>query len=219
MKKVYLTTVISFIFVTLSSSQNYRIQNGIGIYGGLTSFNINTDNFVIERSSGWLAGLASTVNLPHRWYNVSYNIQLSENKLNLSASPAFSAQQEVVEYKVFAAQVALVGHLKLIRNNLTLDAGPMLQYNSTLDLQDDTKAAYILQGYNTLTADDISEISRFNVNSTVGLSAGFNNFKLRGQYIYGFTNMLGRLNKESLAPNIDFKGNQNMLVFSAMIVF
>lgn len=163
--------------------------------------------------------MAVTVDLPHRWYNVSYNIQLAENKLDIATLPLVGTQAENTEYKVFTAQIALVGHLKLIKNYLTIDAGPMLQYNSDLDLQDDSKENNLIDGFNSITADDISEISRFNVNATVGATFGFENFKLRGQYIYGFTNILGKLNDQNFAEDVDFKGNQSMLVFTAMIVF
>ena len=41
--------VINVLFVTISTAQNYRIQNSIGVYRGLTQFNIDTDNFVTEK--------------------------------------------------------------------------------------------------------------------------------------------------------------------------
>ena len=64
----------------------------------------------------------------------------------------------------------------------------MLQYNSDLDLDDESKEMYIIDGFNAIRANEISEISNFNVNATMGLTAGFYNFKLRAHYIYGFTN-------------------------------
>jgi len=191
--------VINVLFVTISTAQNYRIQNAIGVYGGLTQFNIDTDNFVTEKGDGWIVGMAATVDLPHRWYNVSYNIQLGENKTGIAALRPLGSQSEFVDYKIFTAQIALVGHLKLINKHLTLDAGPTLQYNSDLDLEDESKEMYIIDGFNNIRANEISEISNFNVNATIGLTAGFDNFKLRGQYIYGFTNILGKLNDKTFS--------------------
>ncbi|TCK67834.1 hypothetical protein DFQ05_1615 [Winogradskyella wandonensis] len=209
-----------FALITLSGfAQNYRIQNSVGIYAGLTQFDIETSDLITKKNNGWHVGLAATVDLPHRWYNVSYNIQLAENKIGVLAMPVGGLQEEALDYKLFTAQIALVGHLKLIKNNLTLDAGPMLQYNSTLNLEDDSKENYIVSGYNTVRAQDITEISRFNVNGTVGLSLGFDTFKLRGQYIYGFTNLLNKLNNQNFLETVNFKGNQSMLVFSAMFLF
>ena len=68
---------------------------------------------------------------------------------------------------------------------MTLDAGPMLQHNSDLDLDDESKEMYIIDGFNTIRANEISEISNFNVNATMGLTAGFYNFKLRGRIFTG----------------------------------
>lgn len=218
-KALQVLVVISLLFVKSISAQNYRIQNGIGVYGGLTTFDIDTDDLATKKQSGWHAGLAATVDLPHRWYNVSYNIQLAENKLGVTAIPVGGSQEEFIDYKVFTAQIALIGHLKVAKKFFTIDAGPMLQYNSNLELDDDSKENYLVGGYNTITAKDISQISRFNVNGMVGATLGFDEFKLRAQYIYGFTNILSKINDQNLPENPDFKGNQSMFVFSAMFVF
>jgi hypothetical protein len=97
----------------------------------------------------------------------------------------------------------------------------MLQYNGELDLKDSSSSDFIIAGYQSLKAQDITDISRFNVNGAVGLTVGLGRFALRAQYIYGFTNMLNRLNDQDL--NVDnntqkFKGNQSMLVFTALII-
>ena len=219
-KTVYTLVVLLVAFVTVSNSQNYRIQNTIGVYGGLTTFDIKTDNFTTEQGNGWLFGMAALVDLPHKFYNLSYNIQLSENSLGISAAPS-GGSSEFVDYKIFAAQIALNMHVKLIESYLTLDLGPMLQYNGKLEVKDESKEAFIIDGFNALTTADLSSISQFNVNGAVGFTAGVANFKARAQYIYGFTNMLNKLNNQdfNLATSENFKGNQSMLVFSVMLAF
>lgn len=218
-KKYYLLVAFIGLFVTNSTGQNYRIQNSIGVYGGLTQFNIDTDDLTTESGSGWLVGLAATVDLPHRWYNVSYNIQLAENQFGVGASPISAGQTQFVDYKVFTAQIALIGHLKIIDKYLTIDVGPMLQYNGDLDIQDETKESYIIDGYNTATLNDLPEVAHFNVNAAVGATLGFDSFKVRAQYIYGFLNSFKSTNNQNLAESINIEGNQNMLVFSAMFLF
>ena len=76
-----LLVVISMAFVTLSFAQHkrYAIKNGIGLQGGVTQFDIITDNFVTKKNNGFIGGLSASVDIPHKWYNVSYNILLSEN--------------------------------------------------------------------------------------------------------------------------------------------
>ena len=32
-----------------------------------------------NKGDGWIGGMSATVGLPHKWYNVSYGMQLSEN--------------------------------------------------------------------------------------------------------------------------------------------
>lgn len=218
-----LLVLICLTFVTNSFAQrkNYKIQNGIGLQGGITQFDIQTDNFETKKNSGYIGGMSASVDIPHRWYNVSYNIQLSENYVDIKASALGNLTEEFVEYKLFVANISFLFHIKLISNNLTLDVGPMLQYNSELELKDEAKEGYFIKGYNNLLTEDISDISNFNVNGAVGLSLGVRRLLLRAQYMYGFTNMLGNLNKQDLdiGTNKKFKGNQSLLALTAMITF
>jgi len=218
-----LLVLICLTFVTNSFAQrkNYKIQNGIGLQGGITQFDIQTDNFETKKNSGYIGGMSASVDIPHRWYNVSYNIQLSENYVDIKASALGNLTEEFIEYKLFVANISFLFHIKLISNNLTLDVGPMLQYNSELELKDEAKEGYFIKGYNNLLTEDISDISNFNANGAVGLSLGVRRLLLRAQYMYGFTNMLGNLNKQDLdiGTNKKFKGNQSLLALTAMITF
>lgn len=214
--KSYLLVVICIAFVTISHAQrkNFKIKNGIGLQGGITQFDILTDNFETKANSGFIGGMAASVDLPHKWYNVSYNMQLSQNHIDISARKLLSFTDEFVEYKMFTADISFLFHIKLISNNITLDVGPMLQYNSDLELKDDQNEGYIIKGYNSLLTEDITDISNFNVNGTVGLTLGVRRLFVRAQYFYGFTNILGNLNKQDLDTgntSNKFKGNQSLV--------
>ena len=212
-------------FVTKSFSQkgNYRIQNGFGITGGITKFNIATNNFTTKEGDGFLGGLSATVDIPHRWYNVSFGMQLSESNIEILGRPDLvSTKEEFIEYKIFAAQVAMLMHIKVIPDYFTIDVGPMLQYNGKLEFKDRTQEDYYINNYTNITAEDITYISQFNLNGAIGASVGVKNFKLKVQYIYGFTNILKKLENQSLdtsGGNARFKGNQNMLVLGAIVSF
>jgi len=229
MKKTQFILLVAFSigFVTLGFAQKrphgtVPIRNGFGIEGGITQFDIITDNFATEKGDGWLFGASATVDIPHKWYNMSYIIQLSENTIGVSARAPLLSTSEFVDYKIFTAQIALKAHVKIIQSFLTLDIGPMLQYNSELEIKDDKQKSYIITNYDDLRAEDISKISQINFNGTVGLSAGYSHFRLKAQYIYGFTNMLNKLNKNDLNVgnnNKKFKGNQSMMVFTLMVTF
>ncbi|WP_400075755.1 hypothetical protein [Winogradskyella sp. R77965] len=218
---LFVAICISFVTIGYTQHKNYNIKNGIGLQGGITLFDITTDNFETKSNSGFIGGMAASVDIPHRWYNVSYNIQLSQNHVDINAASLGSLTNEFVEYKMLTANIAFLFHIKLLGNNLTLDAGPMLQYNSGLELKDDSKEGYIITGYDNLLTEDIREISNFNANGAVGLSLGLRRLKLRAQYIYGFTNILGKLNDQDLnvGNNDKFKGNQSLMAFTAIITF
>jgi len=221
----FLLVALTMGFVTVSFGQprKYDITNGIGIGGGITQFDIITDNFNTQQESGFLGSMLAHVDLPHRWYNMSFGMQLSENNISIAARPnLISIEEEFVKYKMFAAQIALLGHIKLIDSYFTIDVGPMLQYNGKLEMKDKAKEEYIINNYDALTATDITKISQFNFNGAIGASAGLKNFKLKAQYIYGFTNMLKKLesqNFDTSGGDSRFKGNQSMLVFGALFLF
>ncbi|WP_120199988.1 outer membrane beta-barrel protein [Ichthyenterobacterium magnum] len=225
-KKQFIVLVaicIGFVTVSLGQHKRYAIKNGIGILGGITQFDIATDNFVTKSGSGFIGGLTATVDIPHKWYTVSYGMQLSENSIEISGrQTAGIATEEMLEYKLMTVQVAFLFHAKILKDNLTIDFGPQLQYNGELELKDDKQKEYFVNGYDALLAEDISTISQFNANGVIGASAGIGNFKLRAMYSYGFTNILNKLNSQDITTTPSskkFKGNQNMLAFALMITF
>lgn len=223
-KHVLLVALILCI-VTKSEAQrgNYPIRNGFTFFGGVTKFNITTDNFITSQSDGFLGGMSATVDIPLRWYNIGFGMQLSESNINILGRPNLvSTENEFINYKMFAAQVAMLMHIKVINHHFTIDVGPMLQYNGALEFKDKAQEDYFVNNYINLTAKDITQISQFNFNGAAGVSLGIKNFKLRGQYIYGFTNILNKLEKERLdstGGDARFKGNQSMLVLGATVSF
>ncbi len=224
-KQLILLVAITTCFVTTGFAQkgNYQIANGIGIHGGIAKFDITTSNFATKQGDGFLGGLSATVDIPHRFYNVSYGMQLSENNIEVFGRPTMASIEETfIEYKMFAAQLVFLGHIKIIPNHFTIDLGPMLQYNSKLELKNKEQEGYFINNYTNLTAEDITNISQFNFNGAIGVSAGIKNLKLKAQYIYGFTNILKKLEDENLDTSggtARFKGNQTMLVLGAIFSF
>ncbi|WP_336066822.1 hypothetical protein [Mesoflavibacter sp. CH_XMU1404-2] len=213
---------IGFVTINYAQRKNYNIKNGFAIGGGLTQFDIITDNFETKSDTGWLIHMSATVDIPHKWYNVSYGMQLSENKMSVNGfASALSSNFEPIDYKILTAQVAFLMHAKLAGPYLTLDFGPVLQYNSDLEFDDEGQEEWIIAEFDSLLAKDFVDITNFNVNGAIGLTAGFENFKVRGQYIYGFTNILGDLNDSNAAnfTNKKFKGNQSMLTVALLITF
>jgi len=212
---------ISIVAISSAQHKRYRIKNGIGITGGLTQYDIKTDNFTTKSGNGFIGGLIATVDIPHKWYTVSYGFQFSQNSLEITGRPSLATIiEEPIEYKLMAVQATFLLHVKLLGDNLTLDLGPQLQYNGELELEDSNQKNYIIDGFDGLFAEDISDISKVNINGVVGASAGIGSFKLRATYSYGFTNMFNKLNDNNLTTtpgSKKFEGNQSMLAFSLLI--
>lgn len=224
-KHFILLVAFTMCFVTTTHSQHttYNIVNGFGIMAGVSLYDIKTDNFTTKQGTGFAGGMSATLDLPHKGYTVSYGMQLSDNNIEISGRMTDDvAGNEMLEYKLLVVQLGFYYHKKILGDNLTIDLGPQLQYNSKLELKDENKEGYFINGYDSLTAKEIEGISQFNVNGMVGVSAGIGAFKIRAQYIYGFLNILDKLNDKNLnvGNNTDeFKGNQSMLVFVAMFSF
>ncbi len=214
---------IGFVTKTHSQHKTYAINNGFGIMAGITLYDIKTDNFITKQGQGFAGALLATLDLPHKGYTVSYGMQLSENKIEISGRALENvAGNEMLEYKLLAVQLGFIYHKKIFSDYFTIDFGPQLQYNGKLELKDDTKKGYFINGYDSLTANDIEKISHFNVNGMVGASVGIGSIKVKAQYIYGFLNILDKLNDKNLdvGNNTEkFKGNQSMLVFAVMFSF
>lgn len=223
--RLFLLVAITLCFVTNSFAQrgSYRITNGFSVTGGVSKFKVLTDNFETRESNGFAGGVMATVDIPVRWYNISFGMQLSENSVEVLGRPASESVQEAfIDYKLFAVQVAMLMHVKVIPNHFTIDLGPMIQYNSKLEFNDKNQEAYFVSNYENLTAEDITNISQFNFNGTIGASVGIKYVKLKAQYIYGFTNIMKKLEKQDLdtsGGDARFKGNQSMLVLGATVSF
>jgi hypothetical protein len=218
-KQLTLLVVLTILFVTVTQAQpqNFVIKNGFSIGGGLTQFNIKTDNFTTIKGEGFAVGFATTVDIPHKWYTVSYGMQISENTIEVLGGLDVAVDgNEMIKYKLMAAQIGFLFHSKIIGSNLTFDIGPQLQYNGNLEFKNQEQEIYYINGPSNLSASDITNLSKFNINGAVGFTAGIGFLKVRAQYIYGFLNILNKLNTSN---ENSFKGNPETLVFTAMFTF
>jgi len=227
LKQLLLAALCTTIFTpNYAQGGRTRLTNGFAIGGGLTQFDILTDNFNTIKGEGWSISASNTGDLPYKWYNISYGMQLSDNVLNVEGLQFDNGnlRRTQVEYNVLEAQLVLLFHFKVLPNILTLDFGPVAQFNSKLEMQsfDEENLFVTTTDSKTILAKDLEDISQINFNAAVGATLGFKFIQFRAQYIHGFTNILNKLNDQDFNTGTGkskFKGTQSMALLSALIAF
>lgn len=204
MKKIFGIIIFLFVSLTASAQYHYRDSNRIGILFGANQFTLNTTNFYTKPAFGWNAGLSMRGNFYDNW-DMVYSMQFSENNFTVATKKGFN--NEDVNYKLPSAQVSLQLSYKIIENNLSLEFGPIIQFNGKLKTDYNTENN-IITG-TALLAKDIVDISKFNFYPTIGITAGVQHLRANISYQYGLNNMFGNLNGKGYEVN--FKGNPGIL--------
>jgi len=195
-------TLISFLLAltAISASAQYdeHDSNRIGISVGVNRFTMNSDNFDSKPGIGWTAGLSVRGNF-YNDFDMVYDIRFAENKFTVeSASPLLGD----VETKIQSAQISVLLSYKFIENHLSVEFGPMFQFNGKLDF-DEGKELTPIDAAGT-TMKDIQEIKVFNFYPTVGITAGVRHVRVHLFAQYGVTNIFRGLEN---AAGEDIKGN------------
>ena len=204
------TVVIFFTSLQSNAQRNFKEFNLIGLSAGLTSFDINTSDFSTTKRDSYMFGLQIRGNVYNN-FDMIYGISFYDTKVAVSASSVpLSGQRRDLEYNLQSAQISVLWGYKIIREHLSIEAGPVLNISGKMTLKDTQFENYIIDGYSTVRAIDLENVSPVNFHLAGGLTAGFRNFRIFGQYQYGATNMLNKLNKQNLEKN-NFKGNSSLL--------
>ena len=205
MKKTFFI-ILAAIPVLAFAQYGYRDANRIGIIGGINQFTLTTDNFPTKAGTDWNAGLSVRGNF-YNDFDMVYAMQFSENRFTVPTHTLLY-QAEQVEYTLPSAQISLMLSYKFIENHLSAEIGPVFQIGDKFHIDDDENKTNLIDG-TTLRAGDILGIGRFNFYPAFGITFGVRHFRLNGQYQYGVTNMLGKLNGNDLGEH--FKGNASIL--------
>lgn len=216
--KEFFFTVVFFVFFQQNYGQrNYDDYNFLGILGGVTLFNIKTDDLVTKQYSGVTAGFTTRGAFRNN-FDLVYGISFQSASVGIEGSNILGKDTQSINYTLQGAQISFLGSYNIIVKHLSIEFGPVFNINGKLKLDNEKYKNYILSGYDTITAEDIQEISTFNVQVAGGLTAGFEHIRIFGQYQYGVTNMLGKLNDKEL-ENKNFKGNSSTIIVGAVIYF
>lgn len=216
LKKLIFATLFLFALQQCYSQRNYDGYNFLGIQGGITFFDIQTDDLVTQQQQGFTAGFTTRGAFRNN-FDLIYGLSFQSASVGVEGRNLLGNTQNI-GYTIQGVQLNFLGSYNIIVKHLSLEFGPIFDINGKMKLEDDKYEDYILTGYNTLTAADIQDISKFNVRLAGGLTAGLENFRVSAQYQYGLTNMLGSLNDKGL-ENEDFKGNSSTIVLAAVIYF
>ncbi len=216
-KQLIFVSFCLFFFQQTFAQRNYDGYNFLGIQGGITFFDIQTDDLVTIQKEGFTAGF-TTRGAFRNDFDLVYGLNFQSSSVGVEGSSLLGTDTQNIGYTIQGAQINFLGSYNIVVKHLSIEFGPVFNINGKMKLDKDEYEGYVLTGYNTLTAKDIQEISRFNVRLAAGLTAGLEHFRINAQYQYGVTNMLGKLNDKGL-ENEDFKGNSSTIILAAVIYF
>ena len=206
-----------FFFQQTFAQRNYDGYNFLVVQGGITFFDIQTDDLVTQQQEGFVAGFTSRGAFRNN-FDLIYGISFQSASVGVQGMDPLGTDTQNINYTIQGAQINFLGSYNIVKKHLSIEFGPVFDINGKMKLDQDEYEDYILTGYNTLTAKNIQEISRLNVRLAGGITAGLEHFRISAQYQYGITNMLGKLNDENL-ENDDFKGNSSTIILMGVIYF
>ncbi len=216
-KRFIFVSFCIFFFQQSYAQRNYNDYNFLGIQGGITFFDIQTDDLVTKQQKGFTAGF-TTRGAFRNDFDLIYGLNFQSSTVGVEGSDFLGGDTQNIGYTIQGAQINFLGSYNIVVKHLSIEFGPIFDINGKMKLDNDKYENYILTGYNTITAKDIQEISRFNVRLAAGLTAGLEHFRISAQYQYGVTNMLGKLNDRGL-ENKDFEGHSSTIVVMGIIYF
>ena len=214
-KRVIFASFCLFFFQQTFAQRNYEGYNFLGIQGGISFFDIQTDDLVTKQEMGFTAGF-TTRGAFRNDFDLIYGLSFQNSSVGVEGSLGGDTQN--ISYTIQGAQINFLGSYNIVVKHLSIEFGPVFSINGKMKLDRDEYEDYILTGYQELTAKDIQDISRFNVRLAAGLTTGLEHFRISAQYQYGLTNILGGLNGNDL-ENDDFKGNSSTIIVSGVIYF
>ncbi|CAM3341088.1 outer membrane beta-barrel protein [Aequorivita lipolytica] len=217
LKNLIFATFFLFVFQQTFAQRNYEGYNFFGLQGGITFFDIHTDDLVTEQREGFTAGFTTRGAFRNN-FDLIYGLSFQSATVGVEGRESFGTKTQNIGYTIQGVQLNFLGSYNIIVKHLSFEFGPVFDLNGKMKLDDSKFEGYILTGYKKLTAKDIQEISRFNVRLAGGLTAGLEHFRISAQYQYGVTNILGGLNSKDL-ENDNFKGNSSTIIVAGVIYF
>lgn len=218
-KSVLFVILAGTVCSTILAQRNYDEYNRLGFQGGVSLFDINTSNFVTEQQTGFAAGFTTRGSFRNN-FDLIYGLTFLNTKVGILGAPvaASNVQKQFITYTMPNVQINLLGSYNIVKHHFSIEFGPILNVNGDMKVDSERLENYILDGYTTLRAQDIEDISPINFHLMGGASVGVESVRLSAQYQYGVTNMLSKLGDQDIEGE-DFKGNSSTIVLMAVVYF
>ncbi|MDC8005096.1 hypothetical protein POV27_13620 [Aureisphaera galaxeae] len=223
LKNILFVTLLCFSLQGIAQ-RNFDENNHLGLQGGFTFFDIDTDNFTTTQGNGYMMGFTTRGSF-YNAFDLIYGINFVQNEVQILGRDLNNTQQgffeQEIDYTIQSAQINILGSFNIVHKHLSLEFGPILNVNGKMKLKQEEFEGFILDGYETLEAKDIQNISRVHFFVAGGITAGLENFRLSAQYQYGVTNIFQRLNdsEDINEPNVNFQGNPHTIIAMAIFYF
>lgn len=222
LKKLIFVTIATCLFQYVSAQRNYDQNNHIGLWGGLTFFDISTTNFNTEQATGYALGF-TTRGAFYNNFDITYGINFTQNEIGILANDLANTSsnfsEQFVDYTIQSAQVSLLGSYNIVNNHLSVEFGPILNVNGKMKLKREGFEEFTVDGYENLKAEDIQNVSRVHFVAAGGITVGIENFRAVLQYHYGVTNLFDRLNDLDIEQPSSgkFKGNTSTIIAGVVL--
>jgi len=204
--------LLIFFSISIQAQRKSYSSNRIGFQGQYAILNINTSNFEANQESGFLVGLSKRSAF-YNDFDLIFGVDFMQTSIAINTENTTPVEQ--VGYTWSGAQVKLLLSYLIAGDHLSIEAGPILQVNGKMKLNNADQSDLIVKGYTNLQAEDLQEWSRVNGIIMAGISAGFTHVRLTANYQYGFTNALNKLNDQDLELKdpaaTNFKGNLGLI--------
>ncbi|NMH28414.1 outer membrane beta-barrel protein [Flavobacterium silvaticum] len=211
MRHLILPIVALFSFNAFSQ-MDYKDSNRIGIFGGITSFDLQTNDFTNKSGIGWTVGAGIRGNF-YNDFDMIYTIGFFESKFSAPIAPVAGFPTQETDFKIQGVQIALMPSYNIVYNHLSIEAGPVFQANSKLGYKKDFENYYMDKLPYTL--NDMEKVNSFNFLGAVGFTAGIRELRASFRYMYGFSNFLGKIDQ----PGANFKSHPSTLVGTLTVFF
>lgn len=206
--KQFFFFLLIFCSISINAQRKDYSSNRIGFQGQYARLDLYTSNFETVQESGFLVGLSKRSAFYNN-FDLIFGIDFMQTSIAINAKRGTTIEE--VGYTWSGAQVKLLLSYLIADDHLSIEAGPVLQVNGKMELDDAAQSDFIVKGYTGLQTEDLQEWSRVNGSVMVGLSTGLTHVRLTANYQYSVTNALNKLNDQELELKdpaaTNFKGN------------